>query len=176
MFLFSYVSAHRSNDDSETFGRRSYFCPVPTSIQYATAPAVQHLMVLWYSVKKKKKSQLFASNTRHWRIMLEKVADSARKAVKLAEPNKPYGGQFLKFCSISVSTYQTCMKFTRKSTEFCHFFCRHYPQRPIQHGAQPQSSTWKSLPRAASDSGRKAWGRVHQINQRDAKSRNPICH
>ena len=67
---------------------------------------------------------------RHWRIMLEKVADSARKAVKLAEPYKPYGGQFLEFCSISLSTYQTCMKLTRKSTEFCQFFCRHYPQRP----------------------------------------------
>ena len=40
---------------------------------------------------------------RHWRIMLEKVADSARKAVKLAEPYKPYGGQFLEFCSISLS-------------------------------------------------------------------------
>ena len=39
-------------------------------------------------------------------IMLEKVADSARKAVKLAEPYKPYGGQFLEFCSISLSTYQ----------------------------------------------------------------------
>ena len=42
------------------------------------------------------------------RIMLEKVADSARKAVKLAEPCKPYAGQFLEFCSISLSTYQTC--------------------------------------------------------------------
>ena len=58
---------------------------------------------------------------RHWRIMLEKVADSARKVMKLAEPYKPYGGQFLEFCSISLSTYQTCMKLTRKSTEFCHF-------------------------------------------------------
>ena len=29
---------------------------------------------------------------RHCRIMLEKVADSARKAMKLAEPYKPYGG------------------------------------------------------------------------------------
>ena len=29
-----------------------------------------------------------------------------------------------------LSTYQTCMKLTRKSTEFCQFFCRHYPQRP----------------------------------------------
>ena len=55
--------------------------------------------------------------------MLEKVADSARKAVKLAEPCKPYGGQFLEFCSIPLSTYQTCMKLTRKSTEFCQFFC-----------------------------------------------------
>ena len=54
-------------------------------------------------------------------ILLEKVADSARKAVKLAEPYKPYGGQFLEFCSISLSTYQTCMKLTRKSTEFCQF-------------------------------------------------------
>ena len=57
-----------------------------------------------------------SSATRHWRIMLEKVADFARKAVKLAEPYKPYGGQFLEFCSISLSTYQTCMKLTRKST------------------------------------------------------------
>ena len=56
------------------------------------------------------------------RILLEKVAHSARKAVKLAEPYKPYGGQFLEFCSISLSTNQTCMKLTRKSTEFCHFF------------------------------------------------------
>ena len=35
--LFSYlkyVSAHMSNDESETFGRRSDFCPAPTSIQY----------------------------------------------------------------------------------------------------------------------------------------------
>ena len=32
-------------------------------------------------------------------ILLEKVADSARQAVKLAEPYKPYGGQFLEFCS-----------------------------------------------------------------------------
>ena len=59
--------------------------------------------------------------------MLEKVADSARKAVKLAEPYKPYGGQFLEFCSISLLTYQTCMKLTRKSTEFCQIVCRHYP-------------------------------------------------
>ena len=50
------------------------------------------------------------------RILLKKVADSARKAVKLAEPYKPYGGQFLEFCSIFLSTYQTCMKLTRKST------------------------------------------------------------
>ena len=62
--------------------------------------------------------------------MLEKVADSARKAVKLTEPYKPYGEQFLEFCSISLCTDQTCMKLTRKSTEFCQFFCRHYPQRP----------------------------------------------
>ena len=34
------------------------------------------------------------------RILLEKVADSARKAVKMGEPYKPYGGQFLEFCSI----------------------------------------------------------------------------
>ena len=68
--------------------------------------------------------------SRPWRILLEKVADSARKAVKLAEPYKPYGVQFLEFCSISLSTYQTCMKLTRKSTEFCQFFCRHYPPRP----------------------------------------------
>ena len=47
------------------------------------------------------------TGSRHWRIMLEKVADSARKAVKLAEPYKPYGGQFLEFCSISLSIYQT---------------------------------------------------------------------
>ena len=32
--------------------------------------------------------------------MLEKVADSALFAPKLAEPYKPYGGQFLEFCSI----------------------------------------------------------------------------
>ena len=32
--------------------------------------------------------------------MLEKVAESAGKALKLAEPYKPYGGQFLEFCSI----------------------------------------------------------------------------
>ena len=56
------------------------------------------------------------------RILLEKVADSARKAVKLAEPYKPYGGQFLESCSIFLSTYQTCMKLTRKSTELCQFF------------------------------------------------------
>ena len=71
--------------------------------------------------------------TSPWRILLEKVADSARKAVKLAESYKPYGGQFLEFCSISLSTYQTCMKLTRKSTEFCQFFCRHYPPRPNSH-------------------------------------------
>ena len=59
----------------------------------------------FYSVGKKYPTQL-----RPWRIMLEKVADSARKAVKLAEPYKPYGGQFLEFCSISLSTYQTCIK------------------------------------------------------------------
>ena len=64
------------------------------------------------------------------RILLEKVADSARKAVKLAEPYKPYGGQFLEFCSISLSTYQTCMNLTRKSTEFCQFFCRRNPLDP----------------------------------------------
>ena len=63
---------------------------------------------------------------RHWRIMLEKVADFARKAVKLAEPYKPYGGQFQECCSISLSTYQTC----RKSTEFCQLFYRHYPHMP----------------------------------------------
>ena len=51
---------------------------------------------------------------RERRIMLEKVADSARRAVKLTEPYKPYGGQFLEFCSISLSTYQTCMKLTRQ--------------------------------------------------------------
>ena len=68
--------------------------------------------------------------TRGVRIMLEKVAVSARKAVKLAEPYKPYGGQFLEFCSISLSTYQICMKLTGKSTEFCQFFCRHYPHMP----------------------------------------------
>ena len=62
--------------------------------------------------------------TRDQRILLEKVADSARKAVKLAEPYKPYGGRFLEFCSIALSTYQTCVKLTRKSTEFCQFFCR----------------------------------------------------
>ena len=73
----------------------------------------------------------FQSITRPWRIMLEKVADSAFFAPKLAEPYKPYGGQFLDFCSIYLSTYQTCMKLTRKSTEFCPFFCRHYPPRPI---------------------------------------------
>ena len=44
------------------------------------------------------------------RILLEKVADSARKAVKLAKLYKPYGGQFPDLCSISLSTYQTCMK------------------------------------------------------------------
>ena len=69
---------------------------------------------------------------RPWRIMLEKVADSAFFAPKLAEPYKPYGGQFLEFCSISLSTYQTCMKLTRKSTEFCQFFCRHYPPSPSE--------------------------------------------
>ena len=62
--------------------------------------------------------QTSALGIRHWRTMLEKVAHSARKAVKLAEPYKPYGGQILEFCSISLSTYQTCMKLTRKSTEF----------------------------------------------------------
>ena len=64
-----------------------------------------------------------------------KVADSARKAVKLAEPYKSYGGQFLEFCSISLSTYRTCMKLTRKSTEFCQFFCRHYPPVPTSEMA-----------------------------------------
>ena len=68
------------------------------------------------------------------RILLEKVADSARKAVKLAEPYKPYGGQFLEFCSISLSTYQTCMNLTRKSTEFCQFFCRQNPLDPSLWG------------------------------------------
>ena len=33
------VHVHVSKDESETFGRRSYFCPTPTSIQYPTAPA-----------------------------------------------------------------------------------------------------------------------------------------
>ena len=42
--------------------------------------------------------------------MLEKVADSAFFAPKFSEPYKPYGGQFLEFCSISLSTYQTCIK------------------------------------------------------------------
>ena len=73
----------------------------------------------------------FCCATRGVRTMLEKVADSARKAVKLAEPYKPYGGQFLEFCSISLSTYRTCMKLTRKSAEFCQFFCRHYPHMPM---------------------------------------------
>ena len=73
---------------------------------------------------------LAALSPRHRRILLEKVADSARKAVKLAEPYKRYGGQFLEFCSISLSTYQTCMKCTRKSTEFCQFFCQHHPPVP----------------------------------------------
>ena len=71
--------------------------------------------------------------TRHWRIMLEKVTDSARKAVKLADPYKPYGGQFLEFCFISLSTYQTQMKLTRNGTDFCLFFCRHYPHMPRCH-------------------------------------------
>ena len=35
-----------------------------------------------------------SANIRGVRKMLEKVADSARKAVKLAESYKPYGGQF----------------------------------------------------------------------------------
>ena len=30
-----------------------------------------------------------------------------------------------------LSTYQTCMKLTRKSTEFCQFFCRQNPPDPI---------------------------------------------
>ena len=47
---------------------------------------------------------------RPWRIMLEKVADSAFFAPNSAEPYKPYGVQFLEFCSISLSTYQTCIK------------------------------------------------------------------
>ena len=72
--------------------------------------------------------------------MLEKVADFARRAVKLAEPYKPNGGQFLEFCSISLSTYQTCMKLTRKSTEFCQFFCRQNPLDPI-HNSFPQIRT-----------------------------------
>ena len=59
--------------------------------------------------------------SKRWRILLEKVADSARKAVKLAEPYKPYGGQFLAFCSISLSTYQTCMKLTRKVPNSANF-------------------------------------------------------
>ena len=42
-----------------------------------------------------------AMDFRDRRILLEKVADSARKAVKLAEPYTPYSGQFLEFCSIS---------------------------------------------------------------------------
>ena len=51
--------------------------------------------------------------------------------MKLAEPYKPYGGQFLEFyhSSISLSTYETC-KLTRKSTEFCQFFCRQNPPDP----------------------------------------------
>ena len=69
----------------------------------------------------------------HWQILLEKVADSAREAVKLAEPYKPYGGQFLEFCSISLSTYQICINLPEKSTEFCQFFCRHYPLVPTVH-------------------------------------------
>ena len=72
--------------------------------------------------------------------MLEKVADSARKAVKLAEPYKLYGGQFLEFCSISLYTYQTCMKLTRKSIEFCLFVCQQNPLDPI-HGQQPDFCT-----------------------------------
>ena len=80
------------------------------------------------------------AGTRGVRIMLEKVADSARKAVKLAEPYKPYGGQFLEFCSISLSTYQTCMKLTRKSTEFCQCFCRHYPHMPSRDQSKSASA------------------------------------
>ena len=53
--------------------------------------------------------------------MLEKVADSAFFEPKLAEPYKPYGAQFLEVCSISLSTYQTCMKLTRKSTDSANF-------------------------------------------------------
>ena len=79
--------------------------------------------------KKERKKKLSVPRRDRW-ILLEKVADSVRKAVKLAEPYKPYGGQFLEFCSISFSTYQTCMKLTRKSTEFCQFFCRQNPLDP----------------------------------------------
>ena len=84
--------------------------------------------------------------------MLEKVADFARRAVKLAEPYKPYGVQFLEFCSISLSTYQTCMKLPRKSTEFCQFFCRQNPPDPSSHpvSVEVREFDWDSSRKGAS--------------------------
>ena len=64
--------------------------------------------------------------------MLEKVADSARKAVKLAEPYKPYRAIpriLLHFFIHIPNTHET----HQKSTEFCQFFCRHCPSRPNSH-------------------------------------------
>ena len=118
---------------------QDYMCIGCTTFGGATVCAVHYIMLsvtysysLEYSLvfQRVLESPILALVSPQ-RIMLEKVADSARKAVKLAEPYKPYGGQFLEFCSISLSTYQTCMKLTRKSTEFCQFFCRHYPHMPI---------------------------------------------
>ena len=98
---------------------------LPIFLPAESADPISYLLGVYLTVLYGLKPDAMAF--RGMRIMLEKVADSARKAVKLAEPYKPYGGQFLEFCSISLSTYQTCMKHPRKSTEFCQFCCRHYP-------------------------------------------------
>ena len=70
-------------------------------------------------------SQALADNARKGGRFCSKSSEIGRTIQTLS-----YGGQFLEFCSTSLSTCQTCMKLTRKSTEFCQFFCRHYPQRP----------------------------------------------
>ena len=55
-----------------------------------------------------------------WRMMLQRLADPARKAVKLAEPYKPYARHFLEFyfkVLHFLSTCQTWMKRISKHTK-----------------------------------------------------------
>ena len=52
-----------------------------------------------------------------------------------------------------LSTYQTCIKRTRKSTEFCQFFCRQNPPDPSRFCSKSSEigrtiqTLWRAIPR-----------------------------